>query len=766
MAGSHLAPSSSSRSNKNRSRAAEPERKPRSRAYERDYDPDYDLDYDDQDYYEEDRAPRSRGSRQYRDGYGDYHGGDDGGGGKWKTVLLVILLVVVLAAIAFLVWRLFGAQIMGLFDRGGKEAPPVAAEVAPGITTQFTAEYENGKSISGDMSITESTKRPPADLADSGDTTVVDVTWADNKAPEEPVYVTVSDPSFPNDEGLAVYSYTQDELVPDEGEWSQIGTYAIRNNSVTFRVEEPDAFALQVISAHPAPVDTPEPSDQPSPSPMPTPVATPAPVAAIDYGVYGEAQSGVFAEVDEIDDDEVYVIALVSGMPTEAGELSDEGVSDSGSEAGDITSDTGSDGSSDGGMTISYVDAGTGAETVAAPETGAAQAPAQSGPVASVLLNIDGSSMRTVDVNMFQADDGTWCLDGSALTAGMLWTSNMDYYSSGYRYSLENNDAYINLGDNSESFILNDNHIRTRFLIEDVEKDDGSTVRTLTYGDDGTHYINSMEMIPDAVTADDFPATGNASGDDVQGQVIPSGHVLYLGSGLMPESDAVARDLLQFTTSREPNDALQVMLFKLDDSIQAPAPATGAAPAVSAGHILVPAIDETTNLSLLQIKDGSTVLQNGIDYTVNARVYNDTVVVTVRFMGNYSGQIVRTYPGTKVLCNDVFAEVSPSPEPSASPSPSLLPSSTPGQTEATAAPTATPPTTVTEPGPVQPTQEPGPQQSQSTPEPPQSTPNPTQEPAPTQQPAPPSGNEGGSSGGDSNTDTEVSGGDSETDTNG
>ena len=759
MAGSHLAPSSSSKPNKSRSHAAEPERSARSRARERSYDPDYDLDYEDQGYeeYEQPRASRSRSSRQYRDdGYGEYYGGgnDGGGGGKWKTVLLVVLLVVVLAAIGFLLWRLFGSQIMGLFG-GGKEPAPVAAEVAPGITAQFTAESENGKNLSGSMTITESTKRLPEDLADTDDAKVVDVTWTDNKAPEEPVYVTVSDPSFPDDEGLAVYSYTEDELIPDEGEWTQIGTYAIRNNSVTFRAEEPAAFAYRVISANPAPVDTPAPSELPSPSPMPTPVATPAPIAAIDYGVYGEAQSGVFAEVDEIEDDEVYVMALVSNMPTEADELSDEG------DTTEDDADTGSTESTDGGMTISYVDAGAGtvAPEAGVPLEGADQTPAQSGPVASVLLNIDGTNMRTVDMDMFQTEDGAWCLDGSAITAGMLWTSNRDYYNSGYRYSLENNDAYINLGDGSEAFILNDNHIRTRFLIEDVEKDDGSTVRTVTYGDDGTHYINSMEMIPDAVTPDDFPATGNASGDDVQGQVIPSGHVLYLGSGLMPESDAVARDLLQFTTSKEPNDALQVMLFKLDDSIQVPVTASAEGATAPAGHILVPAIDETTNLSLLQIKDGDTVLQNGIDYTVNARVYNDTVVVTVRFMGNYAGQIVRTYPGTKVLCNDVFAEVSPSPEPSATPAPS----STPGQTEATAAPTATP-LTGTEPGPVQPTQEPAPQEStptpaQSTPTPPQSTPNPTQEPAP-------GGNEG-SSGGDSETDTpsDPGGSDSETDAN-
>ena len=717
MAGSHLAPSSSSRSNKNTSRSAETERRARSRAAERDYERDYDPDlgggYDDRD---EDYTPRrtartpersagrdtGRAPRQRDYDYDDYDRGGNGGGGGWKTAVLIVLLIVVLAAIGFLVWKLFGAQIMGLFGGGGKDSPPPAASVAPGITTQVTAEYENGKSVSGNMAISQGTQRLPDELAGSTTAQVLDVTWADGKEPEEPVYVTVSDPSFPNDEGLAVYNYVEDELIPGEGQWNLVGTYAIRDNSVTFLADTPSAIALEVISANPA-TPTPAPSTEPAltPTPMPTPSPTPAPIMAVDYGAYGQVQSGVYAQVDEIEDDQVYIVALVRDMPTDANEQPED-------TAGEDTADE-ADTAEDGGMTISYVDADTGAD-VPVPDT-SAPAEAYTGPTASVLMNLDGANMRTVEMNMFQTDDGTWCLDGD-ITAGMLWTANRDYYNGGYRYSLGNNEVFINLADDGTNMTLNDNHVKTRFLIEDAEMADGSTVQTLTYADNGRHYINNMQMIADAVTPDDFPATGNTSGDDVQGQVIPSGHVLYLGSGLMPESDAVAREVLQFTVSDNEADALQVMLFKLDSSIAAPASST--APAAS--RIVVPTVDETTNLSFLEVRDGDKILQNGVDYTVNARVYNDTVVVVVRFMGDYTGQVVRTYPGTKVLCNDVFTEASPSPSPSASPSPSPTPAVTP-EGQATAAPTATPPTTEQGPGPVQPTDNP----ATNTPEPPPST---------------------------------------------
>ena len=734
MAGSHLAPSSSSRSNKNTSRSAETERRARSRAAERDYERGYDPDlgggYDDRDEgYAPRRAARSpergtgrdtgRAPRQRDYDYDDYdRGGNGGGGGGWKTAVLIVLLIVVLAAIGFLVWKLFGAQIMGLIG-GGKETPPAAASIAPGITTQVTAEYENGKSVSGNMAITQGTQRLPDELAGSTTAQVLDVTWADGKEPEEPVYVTVSDPSFPNDEGLAVYNYVEDELIPGEGQWNLVGTYAIRDNSVTFLADDPSAFALEVISANPA-TPTPAPSTEPvlTPTPMPTPSPTPIAIVAVDYGAYGQVQSGVYAQVDEIEDDQVYIVALVRDMPTDANEQPED--------TADADTADGA-GSADGGMTISYVDADTGAD-VPVPDT-SAPAEAYTGPVASVLMNLDGTNMRTVDMNMFQAADGTWCLDGT-ITAGMLWTSNRDYYNGGYRYSLGNNEVFINLADDGTNMTLNDNHIKTRFLIEDAEMADGSTVQTLTYADNGRHYINAMQMIADAVTPDDFPATGNESGDDVQGQVIPSGHVLYLGSGLMPESDAVAREVLQFTVSDNEADALQVMLFKLDSSIAAPASST--TPATS--RIVVPAVDETTNLSFLEVRDGDKILQNGVDYTVNARVYNDTVVVVVRFMGDYTGQVVRTYPGTKVLCNDVFAEASSSPSPSPSASPSPTPATTP-EGQATAAPTATPPTTGQDPGPVQPTDSP----STSTPEPPPSTvteaPNITDAPSETEPPS-------------------------------
>lgn len=720
LAGSHLAPNSSSpRSNRNSSNQ---DPKPRAGRHgipsdvDEEYDDlDFDLDNqgsdngdyeDDQDYDQDDdldtrrntrqRSRSSRRERDYRDydeedddydedddyGYNSYHGHDrhsDGNGGsgksgKGKTILLVALLIIVVGAIIFLLLKLFGPILQDKFGRqGGGQNNPPAAEVGDGITTQVTAEYENGKSLSKNMTVTEGTERPE-ELADSEDAILLDVQWTGGKAPAEPIYITVSDPSFPDDEGLAVYNFTEDGTGTGGGEWTLVGNYAIRDHSVTFRTEDPSALALSILRAEPSPSPTPMitmPPATPTPAPSITPSPTPAPVKVVDYGGYSEEQSGVFAQVQEIEDENVYVMAVVRNMPAGSSETANS--SENGGETGtEGTTDTGesTEGSEDG-MTISYVDAnetGTPVPETAAPAASAAPAGEYTGPVASVLINLDGTNMRTMDMHMFQAEDGTWCLDGQ-ITAGMLWTSNRDIYGGESRYSLCNNEAYLNLADDGQTMILNDNSVKTRFLIENAEMADGTELQTITYADSGRHYINSMEMTTDTITAEDFPAvdeSGNGSSDDdTPGQTIPSGSVLYVGSGVMPESDTVSRDVLQFTVSDNSNDSLQIMLFKLNESIQAPAASTMAA----SNRIIVPPIDETTNLSFLEVRDGDTILQNGVDYTINVRVYNNNVIVTIQFMGNYSGQVVRTYPGTKVLCNDIIEEPSPSPEPTESPAP-------------------------------------------------------------------------------------------------
>ena len=75
---------------------------------------------------------------------------------------------------------------------------------------------------------------------------MLDVSWADGKEPDEPVYVTVSDPSFTDGDGLAVYSYAEDDAA-GAGQWEEIGTYAIRDQAVTFQAKDMAALAFAVL---------------------------------------------------------------------------------------------------------------------------------------------------------------------------------------------------------------------------------------------------------------------------------------------------------------------------------------------------------------------------------------------------------------------------------------------------------------------------------------------------------------------------------------
>lgn len=54
-------------------------------------------------------------------------------------------------------------------------------------------------------------------------------------------------------------------------------------------------------------------------------------------------------------------------------------------------------------------------------------------------------------------------------------------------------------------------------------------------------------------------------------------------------------------------------------------------------------IDKNTDLDKYQIKDGDTVLVKDTDYTISSVTKNDTVTVTVEFIGNYTGSAQTEY---------------------------------------------------------------------------------------------------------------------------
>lgn len=59
--------------------------------------------------------------------------------------------------------------------------------------------------------------------------------------------------------------------------------------------------------------------------------------------------------------------------------------------------------------------------------------------------------------------------------------------------------------------------------------------------------------------------------------------------------------------------------------------------------IIVPEVDEKTNIKELEIKDGEKVLLLGTDYKIVTQTENETTTVTITFMGNYTGEIIKTY---------------------------------------------------------------------------------------------------------------------------
>lgn len=68
--------------------------------------------------------------------------------------------------------------------------------------------------------------------------------------------------------------------------------------------------------------------------------------------------------------------------------------------------------------------------------------------------------------------------------------------------------------------------------------------------------------------------------------------------------------------------------------------------ALASDGLTIPTIDGKTDLGKLQIKDGDTVLKEGVDYTVDKTVVRNNVTVKLTFIGAYSGEITRTYTVT------------------------------------------------------------------------------------------------------------------------
>ena len=551
---------------------------------------------------------------------------------SWKIwVLIAVLMVVIIAlAVVFALTLFRGGQDAQTADDGS------GASVAPGIFTKVDAKYGDGRNAAGSISVTEGTKLPDSIPAQTEDVVLLDIAWTGESELTEPVFLTVSDPSFTDGDGLTVHEYNE-----QTDQWDTLGPYRIQDNSVTFQVADLSSFAFQVVSANPVATEAPQVVATPEPTAEPTPVPTPEPIAVVDYGNYGGAQSGVYTLADQFEDGDTYVVALVQNMTGDAAAAQ----SDAGEQADDAGDSAGT------GLSISYVEAPD-----ANPDTeGEVPAePVSNQPKATVLMNMDGQTMHAVDMPLLQAEDGTWYL-GGPITEGMLWKATRDIYTGNdYRYSLQNNGRYLNTDDDHTHIILTDNSVRTRWLVATAELSDGTELTTLNYRDPDRYYVSGFGM--------EYQALADSMFEAGTGEAAPAG-VAYLGTDA-PADQTLVQEVLRFAVTTDQTQALQLAIFKLDADRSVPADVQ-----TNVAHrITVPAIDANSDLSALDIRDGETPLQLGVDYTIAAKVYNNsTVVVVVTFIGNYSGQVVRTYPGTSFRTDST--QPTPSPEPTATPAP-------------------------------------------------------------------------------------------------
>lgn len=357
-----------------------------------------------------------------------------GGSSNWKLWILVGVLVVVIVALAFLCIH---------FVLGGSAPAASAPESTVNISAQIAAQDANGKDVTKNLAITEGTMTPETDDPNA-QFMLIDIAWAGKKDPVFPMIVTISDQSFTNDDGLAVYHYAN-------GQWTLMGTYLIKNNSVSFQADSFSPFAFQVISANPpAPTATPEPTAEPTATPEPTAEPTPTPVP-VDYGKYDDEQEGIFLQMDELHKGKDYVIALID-TENEVDIPESDGVTFFGAEDDEKVYN------------------------------------------AQILLHYDEEELTLVEAQVAQTKDGQYYIL-TPVVEGMLWNTEKEEYAYGAdRFSLVNNGKYLNLDNPNENVVLDEDSGRTRWLYEEIERD-GEDVYTLTYRANlDRFFVKEMEM--------------------------------------------------------------------------------------------------------------------------------------------------------------------------------------------------------------------------------------------------------------------------------
>ena len=358
-------------------------------------------------------------------------------GSNTKLVILIIVLVLVIIALGFLCVRY--VLNGGGFDFGRNKAP------VSSLPTQVAAYDARGRDVTSSVSITEGTARPD-DVPEDADVTLLDISWVGKKAANYPFIITVSNDAFPNNDGLSVYHNAN-------GQWELLGTYLIENHSVSFQTNSLSPFAFQVISSNPEPTPTPEPT--PEPTPTATPEPTPEP---IDYGMYNTVQVGEFVQANAIALNGAYVIAFVDDPNAEAPVADSNGVT-----FFDVNQDAG---------------------------------PYE----AKFLVNYDGTKLITIDGEVIKGADGRYTI-ANPVVDGMVWTAvTSDTVSGAERFSLVNNDKYLNLDDKNENVILNNDDVKTRWLYGAVVPERGDSFTALSYqmGSD-SYFVKEMSM-PDEET--------------------------------------------------------------------------------------------------------------------------------------------------------------------------------------------------------------------------------------------------------------------------
>lgn len=372
-------------------------------------------------------------------------------GSNWKIWVLIAVLVIAVLVLAFLCARYYLPDLLG-----STSSEPVTV-----LSTTVSAQDADGKTVTDSLSVTEGSLRPDIAEADA-DLILLDIGWAGKRDPSLPLIISVSNPAFTDNDGLAVYHYT-------DGAWELVGTYLIVNNTVSFRTQSLSPFAFEVISSTPAPTPTPEPTATPEPTETPEPTPTPY---IIDYGSFSAVQAGTFEQADAIEAGGSYLIAIVN----------DPNVSESG----------------DG---VTFFGAGAAQEPI----------------TADVLLNYDGDTMRTIRVQLTKGSDGRYAVM-DPVVAGMLWTAvDSDGYGGATRFALANGDYYLNLDEKDENVVMNDNATRTRWLYDTIGVKDADgrerNISTLTYRESyyDEYYISAMSY---SEADDKFTFTSTKEGSD------------------------------------------------------------------------------------------------------------------------------------------------------------------------------------------------------------------------------------------------------------